>query len=66
MRLASATDLAIACALKAGTLELTERPSRFEGETVFEIADAFGLIEVHLTAEERAARVAAIAEKVAA
>lgn len=55
----SATDLAIAVALTAGTLTLTERPSRF-GDTFIAISDDVGLIEVQLTMAEAQARVASI------
>ena len=64
-KLLSATDLAIAVALTAGTLTLTERPSRFAGETYIAISDDVGLIEVQLTRAEAEARVASI-RKVAA
>lgn len=63
IRTLSATDLAIAVAIKAGMLTLTERPSRF-GDTYIAIADDHGLIEVQLTAGEAEARVAAIREAV--
>ena len=59
LRTLSSTDLAIAVASKAGTLSLTERPSRF-GDTYIAIGDDKGLIEVQLTWTEAQARVAAI------
>ena len=57
MRLLSSTDLAIALAVKNGTLRLVERPSRF-GDTFIAIEDDRGLIEVHNTRAEADARVA--------
>ena len=57
----SATDLAIAVALTAGTLTLTERPSRF-GDTFVAISDDVGLIEIQSTMADAQARVAAINE----
>lgn len=45
MKLLCSTDLAIALAAKAGTLSLTERPSRFGG-TFVAIGDEYGIIEV--------------------
>lgn len=62
LRTLSATDLAIAVAMAANTLTLTERPSRFAGETYIAISDDVGLIEVHLTRAEADARLAAIRE----
>lgn len=59
MRLISATDVAIAAAIKAGTLTVTERPSRF-GDTYFAIADENGIIEVQLTQAEADARLTQI------
>ena len=55
MQFFSATDAAIALAAKAGTLTLTERPSRF-GDTFVAICDDHGLIEVQLTMAEAEAR----------
>lgn len=60
----SATCLAIALADQAGSLRLTERPSRF-GDTFIAIEDEVGLIEVALTWDEANARVSAIRERVA-
>ena len=59
----SATDHAIAVALTANTLTLTERPSRF-GDTFIAISDDVGLIEVQSTMVEAQARVAKIMEAV--
>lgn len=56
----SATDLAIALAVKAGTLTLTERPSRF-GDTYIAISDEHGLIEVQNTMAEAEARIREVA-----
>ena len=53
--LISSTDLAIAVAIKAGTLRTEVRPSRF-GDTFVAISDEVGLIEVHLTQVEADAR----------
>jgi len=47
MKLLSATDLAIALAVKNGTLKVTERVGRF-GQ-FWAIADDVGLIEVQMT-----------------
>jgi hypothetical protein len=60
----SATCLAIALADKAGTLALSEHPSRF-GDTYIAISDEVGLIEVALTWGEANARVSTIRERVA-
>lgn len=57
MKLLSATDLAIAVAIKAGTLSVEEKASRFPGETYFAIADEKGIIEVALTKAEADARI---------
>lgn len=62
MLLVSSIDLAIAVAHKAGTLTLTERPSRF-GDTYIAISDDVGIIEVHLTMQEAEARVTSIIAK---
>lgn len=62
-RFLSSTDLAIAVAVKAGTIFLTERPSRLGG-TFVAISDDVGLIEVHNTADEANARISAILEAV--
>lgn len=55
-KFASATDFAIRLAAQAGTLTLTERPSRF-GDTYIAIGDDHGLIEVANTMAEARARV---------
>ncbi len=65
LRTLSATDLAIAVAITAGTLTLTERPSRF-GDTFIAISDDCGLIEVQLTMAEAHARVNAITARIGA
>jgi hypothetical protein len=57
--LISSTDLAIALAIKAGTLRTEVRPSRF-GDTFVAISDEVGLIEVHLSQAEADARLAKI------
>jgi hypothetical protein len=59
MRTLSATDLAIAVAIKANTLRMEVRPSRF-GDTYVALSDEAGLIEVHLTQDGADARLAAI------
>lgn len=59
MRTISATDLAIATAIKAGTLSIVERVGRF-GDTFFSLEDAFGVIEVHLDRAALDARLSAI------
>ncbi len=66
LRTLSATDLAIADAITAGTLTLTERPSRRFGGTFIAISDDYGIIEVQLTMAEAQARVNAITATVGA
>ena len=56
MRTLSATDLAIALAVKAGTLRLVERASRLGG-TFVAIEDAVGVIEVASNMEEAQQRI---------
>ena len=56
MRTLSATDLAIALAVKAGTLRLVERASRLGG-TFVAIEDAVGVIEVAYNMEEAQQRI---------
>lgn len=60
MQLLSATDVAIASALRRGVLLVAEKPSRFAGETYVAISDDVGLIEVHLDREAADERIAAI------
>ena len=60
MQMISATDVAIARAIRAGTLSVVERPSRFVGETYIAISDASGLIEVQLSQAAADERIAAI------
>jgi len=58
-RFLSSTDVAIAMAIKAGSLELAEAVSRFGG-TYVAISDKFGLIEVAdsmAAAQERVAEI---------
>jgi hypothetical protein len=59
--LLSATDLAIALAMKGGSLRIVERASRF-GDTFFAIEDACGVIEVQMDRVALDARIAAIRE----
>lgn len=54
MLLASATDLAISLAIKAGTLRITEHTGRF-GQ-YWAISDNHGVIEVHNSKAEAEAR----------
>lgn len=56
MRTLSATDLAIALAIKAGTLRLVERASRLGG-TFVAIEDAVGVIEVASNMKEAQQRI---------
>ena len=57
----SATDLAIALAVKAGTLRLTERASRLGG-TFVAIEDAVGVIEVASDMAEAERRIAEVCQ----
>ena len=57
MQTFSATDFAIRSAAKRGSLTLTERASRFAGETYVAIADEHGIIEVQPTMGQAQARV---------
>jgi hypothetical protein len=63
-KMLSATDLAIAVAIKAGTLRQEVKPSRF-GDTYVALSDEAGLIEVHLTQAEADTRLAKIREALA-
>lgn len=58
MKLLSATDLAIALAIKDGSLTVSEFQGRFGA--YWSIEDSHGLIEVALSAEEAAERIATI------
>ena len=58
MLLLSSTDLAISLASKNGTLRVTEETGRVGA--YWAIQDEHGLIEVALSAEEAADRVAAV------
>lgn len=58
MKLLSATDVAIAVAIKANALRVIEREGRFG--PFWSIEDAKGVIEVALSADEADQRVAAI------
>lgn len=60
MKLLSATDLAIALAIKDGSLKVSEWQGRFGA--YWSIEDSHGLIEVALSAEEAEARIAKISE----
>lgn len=55
----AASDLAIALAIKEGTLRLVERPSRLGG-TFIAISDAHGVIEVADNLELAQARLEAL------
>jgi hypothetical protein len=55
LRLLSATDVAIAVAIKSGSLRVTGHNGRFG--SYWAIEDDFGLIEVALTAEAAAERI---------
>lgn len=58
MKLLSSTDVAIAVAIKSGDLRVIECQGRFGA--YWAIEDAFGVIEVALSADEAEARVASI------
>ena len=63
MLLLSATDVAIAIAIRANTLRQVERPSRFGG-TFISLEDEAGVIEVHMTQAEADDRLAKIQEAI--
>lgn len=60
MKLLSATDVAIAMALRSSTLKVVERSGRFGA--YWAIEDAHGVIEVALSAAEADQRVSSIRE----
>jgi len=64
VRMISATDVAIAMAMKEGTLVTVERPDHRFGGTYWTIEDQYGLIEVALTADELEKRLSAIREAI--
>jgi hypothetical protein len=63
MKLLSSTDLAIAMAIRTDSLRVVEREGRFGA--FWSIEDAFGVIEVALSAEEAGLRVGAIEARAA-
>ena len=63
MQTLSATCFAIAVALEAGTLSVSEQQGRFG--SFYAISDDRGLIEVALSASEAEARIQAIRERIA-
>ena len=58
MKLLSSTDVAIAQAIVSSTLRVVECEGRFGA--FWSIEDAFGIIEVALSAEEAAERIGSI------
>ena len=62
----SATDVAIALAIRNDTLRVSEEFNVRLGETFIAISDEHGLIEVALTQAEADARLADIQERAAA
>ena len=60
----SATDLAIATAIRAKTLNIVECFSERLNEPYFAIEDNFGLIETHLTLEAVNSRIESIEEAI--
>lgn len=65
MRCLSATDVAIAFAIRNGTLKVEERASRFPGETYVALSDTKGLIEVQADKAAAEARIADITGRIA-
>ena len=66
MRCLSATDVAIAFAIRNRTLKVEERPSRFPGETFIALSDMKGLIEVQVDMAAATARIADITGRIEA
>lgn len=62
MKLFSATDAAIALAIKANSLRVVERNGRFG--PFWSIEDNFGVIEVALSDAEASSRIATIRESI--
>jgi hypothetical protein len=60
----SATDVAIARALKSSTLWMEQRRSMFTNSTYVAICDGHGIIEVHLDWAGADARIKAIEDRV--
>lgn len=63
-KLLAAADVALALAIKAGTLRVVSRPSRFGGE-FYALVDDVGVIEVADTHEEAVSRLKEIERRVA-
>jgi len=61
----SSADVAIAEALSLGTLNVTRRTCRVLGEPYWAISDAHGLIEVALTEQQAADRLADVRRRIA-
>lgn len=64
MRLVSATDVAIALAIRADRLVIREQVGRF-GDVFWAVSDDVGLIEVHSTQASLQARLADIQQRAA-
>lgn len=60
MRYASATDLAIAIAIRKGTMVIMDMVSNYGLGTYYAICDEGGMIECHNTAAEAKARIESI------